>query len=307
MQCNRALLGTACICFSILCAMACRGCSASDGSRTRHYESGGSFFGGGPAVSPDGNLIVFSSPRTGNGDIYRVKIDGTSSMRLTSSPDCECDPHFSPDGLSIVFVREVGGQGDIWVMNSDGSNQRQLTASAGDKGGPRYASNQFVVFWRTDTALKVDVGSSNAREVWSIDIKTGVETRVTNNRIEDVFPDASPDGKYLSFTRVEHTWIYDRTTSLEREVGEGSDGTFSPDSRQMAVVAGKHGRRIDIMNIDGTERRTIYSKGTTVSHATYLPDGTGVLFLEEPAGRGVGNVLLVNIENLAARTVVDTR
>jgi Tol biopolymer transport system component len=307
MQWSRSHLETACICLSILGAMALPGCSSGDESRLRHYRSGGSFFGGGPAISPDGNFVVFASPRTGNGDIYRVKIDGTDLMRLTSSPDYECDPHFSPDGLSIAFVREIGRQGDIWLMKSDGSDQRQLTTNAGDEGGPKFASNQFVTFWRTDTALKREVGSSNAREVLFIDIKTGVETRVTNNKIEDVCPDASPDGKYLSFTRGEQTWIYDRTTSVEKRIGEGSDGTFSPDSRQVAVVAGKFGRRIDVMNIDGTERRAIYSKNTTVSRPAYLPDGTGVLFLEEPAGRGVGNVLFVNLENLAVRTVVDTR
>jgi hypothetical protein len=99
----------------------------------------------------------------------------------------------------------------------------------------------------------------------------------------------------------------DRATTETRRVGEGSEGTFSPDAQQIAVVAGEYGREIDVMNIDGSGRRTIYSRNTTVSHPAYLPDGRGVLFLEAPTGRGLGNIILVNLEDLSARTVVDTR
>lgn len=307
LRANRFSLTAIYIVLSIIGVMSLQGCSPSDESRLSHYRSGGSFFGGGPAVSPNGSFVVFSSPRTGNGDLYRVKIDGTSLVRLTSSPDYECDPQYSPDGRSIVFVREIGRQGDVWIMKSDGSDQRPLTANSDDEGGPRFGSNRLVVFWRTETALKFNLGSSKAREVWLIDVETRGETRVTNNEVEDVFPDASPDGKCISFTRGGQTWIYDRSTSVATIVGDGSDGTFSPDSRQVAVVAGLYGRRIDVMKIDGSGRRAIYSRGTTVSHPAYLPDGTGVLFLEQPTGRGVGNVILVNLENLAARTIVDTR
>jgi Tol biopolymer transport system component len=226
---------------------------------------------------------------------------------LTSTPDYDCDPHHSPDGRSIVFIRENADQGDIWIMKSDGSDQRLLTASAGDKGGPKFVSNQLVVFWRTDLELASEVGVSNAREVRLIDVNTGVETAVTNNNVEDVFPDASPDGKYIGFTRGDGTWIFDRATTETRRVGEGSEGTFSPDAQQIAVVAGEYGREIDVMNIDGSGRRTIYSRNTTLSRPAYLPDGRGVLFLEAPTGRGLGNIILVNLEDLAARTVVDTR
>ena len=151
------------------------------------------------------------------------------------------------------------------------ASQRPLTVGAGDEGGPRFASGQLVVFWRTEPELNVEVGSSNAREVWLINVTTGVESRVTSNKVEDVFPDASPCGKYFSFTK-RRDWIHaDRVTSKTTKVGEGSDGTFSPDGKQIAVVAGKFGRRIDTMNIDGSGRQTIYSRNTTVSHPALSP------------------------------------
>jgi Tol biopolymer transport system component len=283
------------------------GCQGSNESRLSHYKSGGSFFGGGPAISPGGDFLAYSTPRTGNGDIYQVKLDGINSVRLTSSPLYDCDPHYALDGSSIVFVREIGGQGDLWLMKSDGSGQSPLTTNTEDEGGPKFASNNSVVFWRTVADLKSAVGTSRARELWLIDFKTGIETRITDNTVEDVFPEVSPDGKYIAYTRDSQIWIRDLVTSVERNLGAGSDGTFSPDGLHLGVVAGRFGRQIDVINLDGSGRRTIYSKNKPVSHPAYLPDGTGVLFLEEPKAEGVGNLLLVDLKNLSVRTIVDTR
>ena len=59
------------------------------------------------------------------------------------------------------------------------------------------------------------------------------------------------------------------------------------------------GRQIDVIGIDGAGRKTIYSRNTTVSHPAFLPDGKGVLFLEEPKARGIGNVLMVKLADLS--------
>lgn len=278
-----------------------------DETRLQHYRDGGSFFGGGPAVSPDGEIVAFATPKSGNGDIYRVKIDGTDLSRLTTSADYECDPDFSPDGKSIVFVRESKGQGDIWIMNSDGTDQRRLTTTAGDKDTPKFVSNEQVIFCWTDPKLKSNVGVRKAHEIWLLDIATGVASRITNNQIGDFFPNASRDGKYFSFSRDDGIWIYDRLSSSERNIGEGSNGAFSPDGQSVAVIAGEFGRQVDIVKIEGAERSTIYSKNTTVSHPVYLPDGKGVLFLESPYGDGVGNLLWVELETLSVHAVVNTK
>ena len=93
----------------------------------RHYKSGGSYPARTPSMSPDGSVIIFSSPRSGNGDIYQVNSDGSSPIRLTSDPSFETDPIFSPDGSSIAFARETNGCRHIWLMNRDGTNLKQLT------------------------------------------------------------------------------------------------------------------------------------------------------------------------------------
>ncbi len=48
--------------------------------------------------------IVFSSTRTGNGDIFAMDADGGGLIQLTGSPGSDKVPSWSPDGNRIVFV-----------------------------------------------------------------------------------------------------------------------------------------------------------------------------------------------------------
>jgi len=72
-------------------------------------------------------LVVFSSTRDGNSEIYVMRQDGSNQTRLTNNSFGDFDPAWSADGSKIVFVRNVGGNVDIYVMNADGSGEVRLT------------------------------------------------------------------------------------------------------------------------------------------------------------------------------------
>lgn len=111
----------------LIVVLLCTGCLGEGEDSWKHYSSGGMYVTSSPSMSPDGAMIVFSSPRTGNGDIYKIQRDGSNRIRLTDSPAFEADPVFSPDGKTIAFVREANGCRHIWRMDKDGANQKQLT------------------------------------------------------------------------------------------------------------------------------------------------------------------------------------
>ncbi len=89
------------------------------------YQRQHIFNGGAPSLTPDGQSVAFSSPRSGRADIYCLA--RKELKRLTESEDFEGSPIFSPSGDRIAYVRETGGWRHVWVMNADGSNQTQLT------------------------------------------------------------------------------------------------------------------------------------------------------------------------------------
>ena len=81
------------------------------------------------AASPHdvNGLVVFSSDRPGNSEIYVMRQDGSNPTRVTNNSFGDFDPAWSPDGSKIAFVSNRGGNLDIYVMNADGTEQVRLT------------------------------------------------------------------------------------------------------------------------------------------------------------------------------------
>ena len=86
----------------------------------------------GPAWSPDGTRIAFSSDQEGMPQVYVMNADGTGLERLS---DVEGEyPTWSPDGAKIAFASYVGGTTafgdpnyDLFVMDADGTHETNLT------------------------------------------------------------------------------------------------------------------------------------------------------------------------------------
>ncbi|HEY0672231.1 MAG TPA: hypothetical protein VGD27_08200, partial [Longimicrobiales bacterium] len=59
---------------------------------------------GDPQVSPDGGWVAYTvssinlAKDNSDTDVWMVSWDGTTNLRLTSSPDAESSPRWSPDG-----------------------------------------------------------------------------------------------------------------------------------------------------------------------------------------------------------------
>jgi len=166
-------------------------------------------------VSPDGEVIVFTSVRDGDLEIYTMDRGGANVKRLTHEPGYDGGPFFSPDGKRIVYRRDAPGdeeglvryqellaQGlyspgalEIWVMDRDGKNKKQVT---------RLGAASFAPYFHPDG--KRIIFSSNHPDprgrnfdLWLVnDDGTGLE-RVTSDPTFDGFPMFSPDGKTLVF------------------------------------------------------------------------------------------------------------
>ena len=297
----------ACLVCGFIWLASLAGCPIGDESRLAHYRQGGAYYGGGPSPSPDGQHIVYSSPRSGNGDLYRVNIDGSGTVRLTSDPRYEGEAEYSSDG-KIVFIREDNAEGDVWIMNLDGTGQRQLTKGGGDEGDPTFSPDgSQVVFWRTVPELRCRIGSIRAPELFVIDVDSGAESRLTHNEQEDAFPAISPGGDKVVFAREGRIWTMNRDGTNAKSLGPGWQPRFSPNGEQITFVASRFGREIAVMNVDGSQRRVVFSKNTTVSHPVFLPNGSSVSFLELPGGDGVGSITIVSLDGSVVKRPTSTR
>ena len=100
------------------------------------YDAGASVV---PAISPDGNLVAFSSDRAGDGgfDIWVRHINQPQPTRLTDHPADDWHPSFSPDGSRLIFRSHRDG-GGIYIINALGGGLKKV---AGPGIFPQFAPN----------------------------------------------------------------------------------------------------------------------------------------------------------------------
>ena len=158
------------------------------------HASGGSFVGIQPSFSPDGSSIVYSSPATGHGDLYRFDRRTGKNVRLSVDPEYEGYPLFSPEG-NVLFMRETNKIGHLWVMEADGRNQRRLTDGQTEDVVPSFSKDgKSIAFCR------IRAGVSH---VWIMDNNSGKQKQLTDGPWLDWAPKFSPDGTLIVFERKE--------------------------------------------------------------------------------------------------------
>ena len=188
-----------------------------------------------PTWSPDGTRIAYASEFQGNSDIYVMNSDGTGQTNLTKTPGLNRDPAWSPDGKLILFTRYRSLTPEIFAMNSDGtlrSNLSQHEATDGwaswspDGSKIAFASNRHGD-WQADPLWLPTLGTS----IYIMNSAGTEITRLTNSTSTDVAPRWSPDGQWLSFTRVElegpDVYIMRSDGSELRFVVDGHGGDWS--------------------------------------------------------------------------------
>ncbi len=167
------------------------------------------------AVSPDGSLIVFTSVRDGDAELYSMRLDGSGLRRLTFERGFDGMAAFSWDGRYIVYCgyhpAEPGAKEDyqtllkrgfvrpevleIYVMERDGSNRRQLTSDGAVGFGPTFHPDGKRVVYSSNAA---DSRKRNF-DLYIVRLDgTGLE-RITAGLSFDAWPVFSPDGEKLAF------------------------------------------------------------------------------------------------------------
>ncbi len=124
-----------------------------------------------PALSPDGQWVVFSMPVGRSQHLFRMHPDGSGLIQVTSARSVDAQPAWSRDGKWILFTSnrahpDMRGKGksnwDIWAIQPDGRNLIRLTADRARDGAPRMGGDGQVYF-HSDRA--VPKAEQQAREV----------------------------------------------------------------------------------------------------------------------------------------------
>ena len=157
------------------------------------------------AYSPDGKLIVFSSRRDGDSELYVMRPDGTGAVRLTNVKGYDGGPFFAPDGRRIVYRSDRKGNDLLQVFVADLAfddagnvtgikNEKQLTNDANVNWGPYFHPDGRHIIYATSAH-----GHHNY-ELYLMRDDGSHKTRVTHKAGFDGLPVFSPDGRYLMWS-----------------------------------------------------------------------------------------------------------
>jgi len=119
-------------------------------NRTIAALTDGSHYDNFPQWSPKEDVIMFTSDRDGDFELYTIRSDGTRLRRLTHVPGNDAHSAWSSDGQWILFSSGRMGfkdemalydgvpqpYGEIFAMRADGSDLRQLTDNKWEDASP---------------------------------------------------------------------------------------------------------------------------------------------------------------------------
>ena len=163
-------------------------------------------------LSPDGKLVVFTSTRDGDLDLYTMRPDGSEVTRVTDGLGYDGGAFFSPDGSKLIFrasrpqtdeakaeYRELLAQGlvaptnmELYICNVDGSELQQITKLGKANWAPFFHPSGEKVIFSSNHA-----SGGRTFNLFMVNLDgTGLE-QITYDSEFDAFPMFSHDGSQL--------------------------------------------------------------------------------------------------------------
>ncbi|MBD3225706.1 MAG: biopolymer transporter Tol [Caldithrix sp.] len=223
-----------------------------------------------PALSPNGDKMVYLSDREGKQSIYLVDvlenkiikklIEGESSVNFEDLNWLSPGMDWSPDGENVVFSAKAGDQDALYVYNLQNEEYEQFKFDL---------DGVYSAAWSPKGNEIAFVGDLNgASDIYIYNLKTEKLTNLTNDIFSDSYPAWSNDGAHIAFVSdrgpfldkdlipddfamskhdYENTDIYilNKNSNIIERVTDTpyreSDPTFSPDNQKMMFVSDRSG------------------------------------------------------------------
>lgn len=186
-------------------------------------------------------LIVWSSSRIGNHDLFLMTSDGSNIRALTKGKHVDWYPRFSKDGKKILFTRSKKGwvserdanaprRWDLYLINTDGSGLKKIVDN-GSWGDWTHDGN--ILFARGQKLLIKNMKTNEEKEI------VDSEKVATLDGAELQNPHLSKDGNYIAITlrgAKRATGIYSIKDQSWHKTGEGCQIAFFPTEESILWV-----------------------------------------------------------------------
>lgn len=201
---------------------------------------------GSPQLSPDGEWVLYTVTNTDvdadrrNTDVWLVKWDGSSRIRLTHTEDVsETAPQWSPDGRFISFLSSRPGPAkgnQVWVLDRNGGEARQLTQLKGGVSSYEWSPDA------TRLAIAKRHGDDVEEERPAREARDGGSSPAPKPIVIDRYQFKRDGPTYLTGNARSRVFIYDiarQTAELLTADGDYDESgpAWSPDGTKIAFVS----------------------------------------------------------------------
>jgi len=295
---------------------------------------------GNALISPDGNWVFFSKTKL---DWSKNKLNTKYYMSSAAGGDTfqyigkegGSSFQFSPDGKYFSFKRSVDKKSQIFIMRTSGGEAVQLTKHKSSIGRYKWSTDASQIFFMAnEPKLKeeekehklgadmvyVDEGPNGQSagswsNIWTFDIKTKKEKKITDEKFLVGDFDPSPDGKRIIFTAKysnrrndgykSDIYIINISDKLKTQLTKNNapEGglSWAPDGLKFAFTAAdakewlNRNTKIWIMNPNTKEYRKLSGKFEgSLRSVTWTPDSKYILVSGQQ--RTNGNHFKFNVE-----------
>lgn len=243
-------------------------------------------------IAPGGDMMVFNAIGEGGFDLYILRLDDLSVLRIAATPEYETTPSFTPDGKSVVYTAGVPGDraDHIFICALDGSGVRQLTRADANDSSPRVSPDgSLIVFDRDKTyqwgGLGGNWGAGGVICVVGIDGESG--RQLTLDGTFACRPWFLPDGKSVAYWTQAGIYAVQVDGSdsprLLANLGGPHEVAPSHDGKAFAYTRGEYSASQELLfaNSDGSGERRIAPNLGSYYRPQFSPAGDCLYFCEE--------------------------
>ena len=153
-----------------------------------------------PAVSPDGNKIVYTAVLM-DFDLVEAPLDGSPPRTLLSTSRWEAMPAWSSAHEQFVYVTNRSGPEEIWLKSQREGWARPLVTA---RDFPNAPTRLFLapVFSPDGTRIAYTRVGTDSAAIWITPVSGGSPVRLTTESASEFPPAWSPDGNWLAYVRV---------------------------------------------------------------------------------------------------------
>ena len=238
-----------------------------------------------PAWSSQGDLIACASGSgaAGGTDIVVMAPDGTGRRVVVKDGGW---PAFAADGRALFFHRKREGRWGVWRIGLDGSGLERITPPDVDAFTPSASGN--------GSRLAVAVSRGDHRQIAIVDLSSRSLTVLTDAPADHGNPAISPDGQAVAYHKSTpgpavpnvEPWGAPPETDLRLLRLAGAFPAFAPDGKRLALTGGSFAQ-LDVMNVDGTGRRTLHpGKRRGLFSTSWAHQGDRIAFAQGPTFAG---------------------